>query len=116
MKFVATKTAEQLDLQALHRVRERLVSQRTGNCTRFPAEQTARPTTYLSGKGELRSRKNTNCCVGIFRRLIVPAQVRRKIITSVRPLPSARHAAVQAALSYRTCTSAGRLSQYSPRN
>jgi transposase len=30
MKCVATKTAEQLDLQALHRVRERLVSQRTG--------------------------------------------------------------------------------------
>ena len=30
MKFVVTKTAEQLDLQALHRVRERLVSQRTG--------------------------------------------------------------------------------------
>ena len=30
MKFVATKTAEQLDLQARHRVRERLVSQRTG--------------------------------------------------------------------------------------
>jgi transposase len=30
MKFVATKTADQLDLQALHRVRQRLVSQRTG--------------------------------------------------------------------------------------
>src|SRR5499426_3113526 len=30
MKFVATKSTEQLDLQALHRVRERLVSQRTG--------------------------------------------------------------------------------------
>jgi transposase len=30
MKFVATKTTEQLDLQALHRVRQRLVSQRTG--------------------------------------------------------------------------------------
>src|SRR6266568_3758515 len=30
MRFVATKTAEQLDLQALHRVRERLVSQSTG--------------------------------------------------------------------------------------
>lgn len=30
MKFVATKTADQLDLQALHRVRERLVHQRTG--------------------------------------------------------------------------------------
>jgi transposase len=29
MKFVATKTADQLDLQALHRVRQRLVSQRT---------------------------------------------------------------------------------------
>src|SRR6476661_9418569 len=30
MRFVATKTADQLDLQALHRVRGRLVSQRTG--------------------------------------------------------------------------------------
>jgi transposase len=33
MKFVATKTAEQLDLQALHRVRERLVSQRMSQRT-----------------------------------------------------------------------------------
>jgi transposase len=30
MKFVATKTVDQLDLQALHRVRERLVRQHTG--------------------------------------------------------------------------------------
>jgi transposase len=30
MKFVATKTADQLDLQALHRVRERVVGQRPG--------------------------------------------------------------------------------------
>ena len=30
MKFVATKTVGQLDLLALHRVRERFVSQRTG--------------------------------------------------------------------------------------
>jgi transposase len=30
MKFVATKTADQLDLQALHRVRDRLAGQRTG--------------------------------------------------------------------------------------
>lgn len=30
MKFVATTTADQLDLRALHRVRERSVSQRTG--------------------------------------------------------------------------------------
>jgi transposase len=29
VRFVATKTAEQLDLQALHRVRSRLVSERT---------------------------------------------------------------------------------------
>ena len=29
MKFVAIKTVEQLDLQGLHRVRERLVCQRT---------------------------------------------------------------------------------------
>ncbi len=33
MKFVAVKTADQLDLQALHRVRERLLSQRTGIIT-----------------------------------------------------------------------------------
>jgi transposase len=36
MKFVATKTADQLDLQALHRVRERLVSQRTVFDVRIP--------------------------------------------------------------------------------
>src|SRR5450631_1974704 len=37
MKFVATKTADQLDLQALHRGRERLVSQRTGIITQIRA-------------------------------------------------------------------------------
>ena len=31
MKFVATKTVQQLDLQGLHRVRERLVCQRTSD-------------------------------------------------------------------------------------
>jgi transposase len=35
-KFVATKTADQLDLQALHRMRERLVSQRTGIIKSLP--------------------------------------------------------------------------------
>jgi hypothetical protein len=30
MKFVTTKTADHLDLQALHTVRERLVRRRTG--------------------------------------------------------------------------------------
>ena len=37
MKFVTTKTANQLDLQALHRVRERLVSQRTGTINQIRA-------------------------------------------------------------------------------
>ena len=37
MKFVAMKTADQLDLQALHRVRERLVSQRTGTIDQIRA-------------------------------------------------------------------------------
>jgi len=36
------------------------------DCIHFPAEQPARPTTYRSGEGELRSRKNANCCAGIF--------------------------------------------------
>ena len=35
MKFAAIKTVDQLDLQAMHRVRERLVSQRTGIIIRF---------------------------------------------------------------------------------
>ena len=30
MRFVAIKSVDQLDLQALHRIRDRLVSQRTG--------------------------------------------------------------------------------------
>jgi transposase len=40
MRFVPIKSAEQLDLQALHRVRSRLMGQRTAvihlSCTRFP--------------------------------------------------------------------------------
>src|SRR5215468_4260534 len=42
MKFVATKTADQLDLQALHRMRERLVRQGTGIINQiraFPLER-----------------------------------------------------------------------------
>jgi transposase len=37
MRFVATKTAEQLDLQALHRVRSRLVSERTATVNEIRA-------------------------------------------------------------------------------
>ena len=43
MKFVATKTADQLDLQALHRVRERLVSQRTPSSIRSVHASVSRP-------------------------------------------------------------------------
>ena len=55
MKFVATKTAEQLDLQALHRVRERLVSQRTGgscarSCRRLLARSLAVSNPALEGE------------------------------------------------------------------
>jgi transposase len=42
MKFVATKSADQLDLQALHRVRERLVGQRTGIINQIRAFTTTR--------------------------------------------------------------------------
>src|SRR5512147_2329884 len=37
MKFVATKTVDQLDLQALHRVRARLVSERTATVNEIRA-------------------------------------------------------------------------------
>ena len=54
MKFVATKTADQLDLQALHRVRERLVRQRTGTSIRFV------PSCW---SGELRCARGCAFCV-----------------------------------------------------
>jgi len=49
MKFVATKTAEQLDLQALHRVRERLVGQRTGIINQIRAFLLERGTAVRQG-------------------------------------------------------------------
>jgi transposase len=54
MKFVATKTAEQLDLQALHRVRERLVSQRTGIINQIRAFMLERGIVVRQGIGFLR--------------------------------------------------------------
>jgi transposase len=54
MKFVATKTAEQLDLQALHRVRERLVSQRTGIINQIRAFLLERGVAVRQGLGFLR--------------------------------------------------------------
>ena len=55
MRFVATKTAEQLDLQALHRVRERLVSQRTGIINQIRAFMLERGIAVRQGIGFLRA-------------------------------------------------------------
>jgi hypothetical protein len=55
MKFVATKTAEQIDLQALHRVRERLVSQRTGIINQIRAFMLERGIAVRQGIGFLRT-------------------------------------------------------------
>ena len=54
MKFVATKTVEQLDLQALHRVRERLVSQRTGIINQIRAFLLERGVAMRQGRLSLR--------------------------------------------------------------
>jgi transposase len=55
MKFVATKTAEQLDLQALHRVRERLVGQRTGVINQIRAFLLERGVAVRQGQRFLRT-------------------------------------------------------------
>src|SRR2546427_4005192 len=55
MKFVATKNAEQLDLQAMHRVRERLVSQRTGIINQIRAFLLERGVAVRQGLRFLRS-------------------------------------------------------------
>src|ERR1700756_5060908 len=55
MKFVATKTADQLDLQALHRVRERLVSQRTGSINQIRAFLLERGIAVRQGQRFLRA-------------------------------------------------------------
>jgi transposase len=52
-KFVATKTADQLDLQALHRVRERLVSQRTGIINQIRAFLLERGIAVRQGRREV---------------------------------------------------------------
>ena len=56
MKFVAMKTADQLDLQALHRVRERLVSQRTGIINQIRAFLLERGISVRQGQRFLRAK------------------------------------------------------------
>ena len=55
MKFVATKTADQLDLQALHRVRYRLVGQRIGVINQIRAFLLERGIAVRQGLHSLRS-------------------------------------------------------------
>ena len=55
MRFVATKTADQLDLQAMHRVRERLVSQRTGIINQIRAFLLERGIAVRQGQRVLRT-------------------------------------------------------------
>jgi transposase len=55
MKFVATRTADQLDLQALHRVRDRLVGQRIGVINQIRAFLLERGIAVRQGLRSLRS-------------------------------------------------------------
>ena len=55
MRFVATKTVDQLDLQALHRVRERLVGQRTGIINQIRAFLLERGVAVRQGRQFLRA-------------------------------------------------------------
>ena len=71
MKFVATKTAEQLDLQALHRVRERLVSQRTWHHQPDPRLSPRARHRCASG-APVPSRRATQHPVGAFRGPVSP--------------------------------------------
>ena len=55
MRFVATKTAEQLDLQALHRVRSRLVGERTAIANQIRAFLLDRGIAIAQGLNRLRA-------------------------------------------------------------
>jgi len=86
MKFVTTKTADQLDLQALHRVRERLVSQRTGIINQIRAASRHRSpagATLLANRTATHSRHAT-------RRSLTPHGARHR--GSDRGLATARSA------------------------
>lgn len=54
MRFVPIKSSEQLDLQALHRVRDRLISRRTGVINQIRALLLERGTTFRQGRRYLR--------------------------------------------------------------
>lgn len=54
MRFVPLKTDDQLDLQALHRVRDRLISRRTGVINQMRAFLLERGVTYRKGRAYLK--------------------------------------------------------------
>lgn len=56
MRFVPIKTGDQLDLQALHRVRDRLVSRRTSVINQLRAFLLERGITFRQGRAYLRKR------------------------------------------------------------
>src|SRR6516225_2441357 len=56
MRFVPLKSEEQLDLQALHRVRDRLVSRRTSVINQLRAFLLERGITFRQGRAYLRNR------------------------------------------------------------
>src|SRR3954447_21794130 len=99
MKFVATKTVEQLDLQALHRVRERLVSQRTGIINQIRAFMLERGITVRQGIGFLPPGRHHPCHAhrcpvathvayyrGVGRRLAPAGSARRWLIPRDRSI------------------------------
>ena len=81
MRFVATKTAEQLDLQSLHRVRARLVSERTATVNEIRAFLLDRGIAVAQGIQRLRRALPTS----LGR---IPAGCRRAWSASSRPWPS----------------------------
>jgi hypothetical protein len=81
MKFVATKTADQFDLQALHRVRERLVGQRTGIINQIRAFLLERGIAVRQGLHFLRAElppilaKRSPACPVIAEVVLLPSRV-----------------------------------------
>src|SRR6266852_7881620 len=67
----------------------------------IPPKKPAPPTPYLLGKGELRSRENTNCRAGIFRRR-EPASARIEVVGGqfVANLSGTRLNVVQAVIAH----------------
>lgn len=57
MRFVAVKTGDQLDLQALHRVRDRLISRRTSVINQMRAFLLERGITYRKGRAYLKRQR-----------------------------------------------------------